>query len=175
MTQKRNERRKEMSAAFFDIDGTLLAKPSLERRFFWQLHRRGKIPARNYFLWLAEMMRLRFGLHGLRAAAQSNKAYLCGVSPDMLSTDMLSADMATQHGAFHATRTECTEENHPASDIANRAENRDADHAKNRATNRVENRAAHRAGNCAGNRAEGHTKSWLPEFFPAALQRVWWH
>jgi len=175
--------RKEMSAAFFDIDGTLLAKPSLERRFFWELHRCGKIPARNYFLWLAEIMRLRFGLRGLRAAVQSNKTYLCGVSPDMLSTDTLSVDMAIQRGAFQATRTECTEENHPASDIANRAENRDASSSENRTANRsenpdadrAENRAAHRAANCATNRAERRAESWLPEFYPAALQRVWWH
>src|SRR5437660_11955977 len=146
-----------MSAAFFDIDGTLLAKPSLERRFFWQLYRQGKIPARNYFLWLAEMMRLRFGFRGLRAAAQSNKAYLCGVSLDMLSTDTLSSDMAIPHGAFQATRTECTEENHPASDIANRAENRDADRAKNHATNRDEQRPPHGAGHCEGHPGEGQT------------------
>src|SRR6266700_7514027 len=73
-------------AAFFDIDGTLLAKPSLERRFFWELQRRGKIPARNYFAWLAET--IRFGLRSprdLRAIVQTNKRYLRGVHAEIPS------------------------------------------------------------------------------------------
>jgi HAD superfamily hydrolase (TIGR01490 family) len=100
-------------AAFFDIDGTLLVKPSLERRFFRELQRCGKIPARNYFSWLAET-----ALQGLpdprrlRAVAQTNKSYLRGVR----------AEIPFASGAGSA-------------------------------------------------RPEG----WLPEFFPAAIQRVWWH
>jgi HAD superfamily hydrolase (TIGR01490 family) len=104
-----------VGAAFFDIDGTLLAKPSLERRFFWELERRGKIPARNCLAWLAETIRL--GLHDprqLRAVAQSNKSYLRRVR----------AEIPFASGADHG-----------------------------------------------GARPE----SWLPEFFPAAIQRVWWH
>jgi HAD superfamily hydrolase (TIGR01490 family) len=102
-------------AAFFDIDGTLLAKPSLERRFFCELQRRGKIPARNYFAWLAETIRL--GLHDprqLRAVAQTNKSYLRGVR----------AETPFAFGADHGS---------------------------------------------------ARPESWLPEFFPAAIQRVWWH
>ena len=107
--------RSAAGAAFFDIDGTLVAKPSLERRFVWELQRRGKIPARNYFAWLAETVRL--GLHnsrGLRAIIQTNKSYLRGVC----------AEIPFASGTNHGSAT---------------------------------------------------PGSWLPEFFPAAIQRVWWH
>ena len=103
-----------MSAAFFDIDGTLLAKPSLERRFFWELRRRGKIPARNYLHWLTETLRL--GLRdpqNIRSAILANKQHLRGVRANIVSGEARNA--------------------------ASLAENR------------------------------------LPEFFPAAIQRVWWH
>lgn len=99
-----------MSIAFFDIDGTLLAKPSLERRFFRELRRRGKIPAKNYFSWLVEMFRR--GPRSLWLAVHANKMYLRHVPAEILS---------------HAERS----------------------------TARV--------------------PELLPEFFPAALQRVWWH
>ena len=107
--------RGKVGAAFFDIDGTLLAKPSLERRFFWELQRRGKIPARNYFAWLAETIRLGFDdPRQLRAVAQTNKSYLRGVR----------AEIPFASGADHGS---------------------------------------------------ARPESWLPEFFPAAIQRVWWH
>jgi HAD superfamily hydrolase (TIGR01490 family) len=72
-----------MSIAFFDIDGTLLLRPSLERRLFRALRWQGKIPVANYFAWIAETIRL--GLRSLRAAAQANKTYLRGVSAEVLS------------------------------------------------------------------------------------------
>jgi HAD superfamily hydrolase (TIGR01490 family) len=97
-----------MSLAFFDIDGTLLAKPSLECRFFRDFCRQRKIPAANYLRWVAETLRL--GLHDFRAAAKANKMYLRGVRAEVLSAP----------GAI--------------------------------------GRAA-----------------WLPEFFPAALERICWH
>jgi HAD superfamily hydrolase (TIGR01490 family) len=76
--------RSATDAAFFDIDGTLLTKPSLERRFFWELQRRGKIPARNYLAWLAETLRLGLrDLRDLRAAVQTNKSYLRGVRAEI--------------------------------------------------------------------------------------------
>jgi phosphoserine phosphatase len=71
-----------MSIAFFDIDGTLMAKPSLERRFFWNLRAQGAIPARNYLAWLAESVRL--APRGIRAAAYANKMYLRGLKPESL-------------------------------------------------------------------------------------------
>lgn len=64
-------------AAFFDLDGTLIPLPSLERRFFRTLRYRREIPARNYFLWLREALRLLS--HGLYAVAHANKMYLRGL------------------------------------------------------------------------------------------------
>jgi HAD superfamily hydrolase (TIGR01490 family) len=64
-------------AAFFDLDGTLVSLPSLERGLFRTLKYRREIPARNYFLWLKEAMRLI--PRGISAILQSNKMYLRGV------------------------------------------------------------------------------------------------
>jgi alcohol-forming fatty acyl-CoA reductase len=96
-----------MSIAFFDVDGTLLPHPSLERRFFWKLFRAGKIPVGNYLRWAAEM--LCHGRAAFTTTAQSNKTYLRGLSTGVLP-EMQSRE----------TR-------------------------------------------------------WVPEFFPAATQDVWWH
>jgi len=64
-------------AAFFDVDGTLVALPSLERRFFRILRYRREIPAKNLFLWLGEALRLI--PRGTSAILQSNKLYLRGL------------------------------------------------------------------------------------------------
>lgn len=96
-----------MSIAFFDVDGTLLPHPSLERRFFWELFRQGKIPAVNYLRWIAQMIHLR--AMNLTTAAQSNKMYLCGIPSRALP------------------------------------------------------------------RFESRQDRWIPAFFPAAIQRVWFH
>ena len=64
-------------AAFFDLDGTLVALPSPERRFFRMLRYRRAIAAKNYWLWLAEAVRL--APHGLSAIWNGNKMYLRGV------------------------------------------------------------------------------------------------
>ena len=67
-------------AAFFDLDGTLIAPPSLEWRFFAGLRHRGAVPIGSYFLWLAETLRLApQGIHFMRHA---NKMYLRGVGKD---------------------------------------------------------------------------------------------
>lgn len=66
------------AAAFFDLDGTLLPHPSLEKRFFRELRYRGKIPAKNYFLWLAEAAKL--APRGIAAVIHTNKMYLRGVA-----------------------------------------------------------------------------------------------
>ena len=55
-----------MSIAFFDVDGTLLAKPSLERRFFRTLRWQGKIPVANYLGWITEAIRLGLPIRDLR-------------------------------------------------------------------------------------------------------------
>lgn len=64
-------------AAFFDLDGTLVALPSLERKFFRTLRYRKEIPVRSYFLWLKEAVRLMS--RGIGAMLQANKMYLSGV------------------------------------------------------------------------------------------------
>ena len=69
-------------AAFFDLDGTLVALPSLERRFFKMLRYRRAIAAKNYWLWLAEAVRL--APRGLSAMWHGNKMYLRGVAVDRL-------------------------------------------------------------------------------------------
>jgi HAD superfamily hydrolase (TIGR01490 family) len=77
---KEIEEAKEKSgrvAAFFDLDGTLAALPSLEKRFFRMLRYRRAIRAKNYFLWLREAMRLM--PRGISVILQANKMYLRGV------------------------------------------------------------------------------------------------
>jgi HAD superfamily hydrolase (TIGR01490 family) len=96
-----------VSLAFFDVDGTLLPHPSLERRFFSNLLRHGKIPATNYLRWATQMVRLSAA--NLATAPQWNKVYLRGVPASVLSQPELRPDR------------------------------------------------------------------WIPEFFAAAIQRVWWH
>jgi HAD superfamily hydrolase (TIGR01490 family) len=65
------------TAAFFDIDGTLVPEPSLERRLFRELQRRSAIPLVNYVRWGAEALRLL--PRGLAAVTQGNKRYLHGL------------------------------------------------------------------------------------------------
>jgi phosphoserine phosphatase len=71
------EKRSKGVAAIFDLDGTLMALPSLERRFFRILRERREIPLRNYSLWLREALRL--APRGIGAILQANKMYLRGV------------------------------------------------------------------------------------------------
>jgi len=69
-------------AAFFDLDGTLVALPSLERRFFRMLRYRRAIAAKNYWRWLLEAVRL--APQGLSAVLHGNKMYLQGVAAERL-------------------------------------------------------------------------------------------
>src|SRR5216684_3960193 len=64
-------------AAFFDLDGTLVSLPSLERRFFRTSLYRREIRIKNYFLWLKEAVWL--APRGFSAILQANKMYLRGV------------------------------------------------------------------------------------------------
>lgn len=70
-------------AAFFDIDGTLLPLPSLERRFVAELRREGVIPAGNYLRWIAAAIRL--APRGVLRSIHSNKAHLRNVPVRALS------------------------------------------------------------------------------------------
>jgi HAD superfamily hydrolase (TIGR01490 family) len=67
-------------AAFFDLDGTLIGGPSLERRFFAELRRRRAIPLRNYFLWLGRTALL--APRGMQMMRHANKMYLRGIHED---------------------------------------------------------------------------------------------
>lgn len=64
-------------AAFFDLDGTLVALPSMEHRFFRTLRYRREIRMKNFFFWLWESMRLI--PRGISAILHGNKMYLRGV------------------------------------------------------------------------------------------------
>lgn len=68
---------RKRAAAFFDLDGTLLSRPSLEQRFFRTLRYRGEIPLTTYFLWCLEALK-RFP-RGISQAINANKMYLRGV------------------------------------------------------------------------------------------------
>ena len=91
-----------MSIAFFDVDGTLLAKPSLERRFFRDLRWRGKIPVTNYLRWIVETIRL--GLRDVRSSAQGNKMYLRGISAEILAS---RSTFPGAPAAFFAAAIQC--------------------------------------------------------------------
>lgn len=66
------------TAAFFDLDGTLLPLPSLEQRLFRVLRYRRVIPVKNYLLWLGEALKLLPS--GIGAMTNANKMHLQGVS-----------------------------------------------------------------------------------------------
>jgi HAD superfamily hydrolase (TIGR01490 family) len=68
-------------AAFFDLDGTLMPLPSLEKRFFAMLRYRKFIGIRNYFLWLMEAAQLV--PRGINQIMHANKMYLRGVRADV--------------------------------------------------------------------------------------------
>jgi HAD superfamily hydrolase (TIGR01490 family) len=68
-------------AAFFDLDGTLVPWPSMERRFFSMLRYRRIIGIRNYFLWLAGAV--RFVPRGINQIMHANKMYLRDVRVDV--------------------------------------------------------------------------------------------
>jgi HAD superfamily hydrolase (TIGR01490 family) len=92
-------------AAFFDIDGTLLAGVSLERSLFAGLRRCGGIPARNYFLWLRQAMRL--APRGFDAIVHANKLYLRGVRidrcPEAANSGVTFFPGAISQAAWHAS------------------------------------------------------------------------
>ncbi len=66
--------------AFFDLDGTLLALPSVERRFLRYLRWRGKLTAAHGALWLRTFI-TRAG-RGWLAATHGNKAHFTGIAAD---------------------------------------------------------------------------------------------
>lgn len=95
-----------MSIAFFDVDGTLLPFPSLERRLVWNLFRLRQIPAASCLRWV--MRSIRLGPWNLNAIARSNKAYLCGVPARVLEDSLPGTpeffSAAVQRVWWHALR-----------------------------------------------------------------------
>ncbi|HEY0703984.1 MAG TPA: haloacid dehalogenase-like hydrolase [Candidatus Acidoferrales bacterium] len=74
------------TAAFFDLDGTLLPAPSLEFRFLQHLFARRLLPASNAFKWL---MRSAYLLPlGIDEACRANKTYLAGL-PESLASNWI--------------------------------------------------------------------------------------
>jgi len=89
-------------AAFFDVDGTLLAAPSLERRLFATLRAQRAIPAQNYLRWLAHAVRV--APSGWQAILHTNKMYLRGIS----STDIPVCGYSSQGQAASVNPTRPT-------------------------------------------------------------------
>jgi alcohol-forming fatty acyl-CoA reductase len=81
-------------AALFDLDGTLMPKPSLEKKFFAVLRYRHLVGMRNYFWWLAEAVRL--APRGISQIQHANKMYLRGVRVDegLCGTDIFAGRLA---------------------------------------------------------------------------------
>ncbi len=77
---------RERVAAFFDLDGTLVPKPSMEKRFFATLRYQQLIGVRNYFWWAAEAARL--APQGINQILHANKMYLQGVPVTQSETDI---------------------------------------------------------------------------------------
>ncbi|MFI5097485.1 MAG: HAD-IB family hydrolase [Candidatus Acidiferrales bacterium] len=90
-------------AAFFDVDGTLIPEPSLERRFFRAVRESGAIPIGNYFLWAQEALRLL--RKGIAATVQGNKRHWSGVRCDHLlqrTETIVFFDEGMERAAWHA-------------------------------------------------------------------------
>jgi putative phosphoserine phosphatase / 1-acylglycerol-3-phosphate O-acyltransferase len=83
--------------AFFDLDGTLLAPPSLEWRFIAYLLARDEISGRNLARWLAHCAATL--LIESRAAINGNKRYLAGLRESLVSD--WSNSQATSGLPFH--------------------------------------------------------------------------
>jgi HAD superfamily hydrolase (TIGR01490 family) len=88
-------------AAFFDLDGTLVALPSLERKLFRALRYQRAIAAKNYFSWLKEALRLM--PRGISAILQANKMYLRGVSI-FDESDEEDEQFSSSHKSGHQAR-----------------------------------------------------------------------
>jgi HAD superfamily phosphoserine phosphatase-like hydrolase len=104
---KESARKQGGVAAFFDLDGTLLPGPSLEQRFFLALRFQRAIPKANYFLWLAETMRL--APRGIGKVRHANKLYLRGLAVNSAEkhgpeTDLAFFPLGIEQIAWHVRR-----------------------------------------------------------------------
>jgi putative phosphoserine phosphatase/1-acylglycerol-3-phosphate O-acyltransferase len=69
--------------AFFDLDGTLLALPSLEWRFIGYLLERDEITTKNVARWVAQSAKDL--LNGERCTIFANKHYLAGIRESVIA------------------------------------------------------------------------------------------
>jgi HAD superfamily hydrolase (TIGR01490 family) len=69
--------------AFFDLDGTLLAPPSLEWRFIGYLVKRDEITTKNVARWVVQSAKAL--LNGQRCAIFANKHYLAGIHEPVIA------------------------------------------------------------------------------------------
>jgi HAD superfamily hydrolase (TIGR01490 family) len=90
-------------AAFFDIDGTLMPLPSLERRFVAELRNEALIPVGNYLRWFAAAA--RHAPRGFLRSIHGNKAHLRNVPVRALSFRQLTFfPDALRRVAWHASQ-----------------------------------------------------------------------
>lgn len=90
-------------AAFFDVDGTLIPEPPLERQFFRAVRESGAIPIGNYFLWAQEALRLL--TKGIAAMVHGNKRHWSGVRCDQVLQQMEAIvffEEGMERAAWHA-------------------------------------------------------------------------
>jgi putative phosphoserine phosphatase / 1-acylglycerol-3-phosphate O-acyltransferase len=85
------------TAAFFDLDGTLLPAPSLEWQFIGYLLGRDQITTRHVLRWLGHWAK-QFPINP-RAAARQNKHYLAGL-PESLVDDWTGSSHFDSIGMF---------------------------------------------------------------------------
>jgi phosphoserine phosphatase len=146
-------------AAFFDIDGTLVAGPSLEHRFFAALRRDRAIPASNYLRCLAHAIRL--APRGLNAIVHTNKMYLRGVATRLGSiATVVCADfngVERWGGPRRARLHSCPRL--PGINPALAAGGFDGDFSDRLVDGHI----------------DGAARASFPSFFPAALVQVAWH
>jgi putative phosphoserine phosphatase/1-acylglycerol-3-phosphate O-acyltransferase len=97
-------------AAFFDLDGTLLPRPSLESRFVAHLLKRGEIGCADIFRWL--WYSANSLLRGQQSGIAGNKTYLAGLRESVAAewADSLAAQSVKfvegglQHVAWHVSQ-----------------------------------------------------------------------
>jgi phosphoserine phosphatase len=92
-------------AAFFDLDGTLVPNPSLERRLVWSLLRRGELGATQTARWLTRIR--RFAASDWFAATAGNKTYLSGIPAQAM--EAWDADRGPLEINFYRQGLECLE------------------------------------------------------------------
>jgi HAD superfamily hydrolase (TIGR01490 family) len=74
--------------AFFDLDGTLLRRPSLERRFVVHLLRHGEVTSARAASWFGHFCKAVW--RDPRSAISKNKGYLAGL-PESLAVNWLNS------------------------------------------------------------------------------------